>query len=404
MRSKVITLARYLLPRRACVDGPAIGEYERAFAAAVGARHCVGFWKGRVAFFAAIKALGIREGDEIVMPAYTCMVVPAAAMFLGAVPVYVDIEPTYCTLDPDRLPHALTARTKALMIQHTYGWPTCAIDRVMDIARAKGLPVIEDCCHALGTRQNGRHVGNFGIAGFFSTQWSKPFTTGLGGLLVCNDRDYYERVVRLRDRDALPPSRKAAAQLALQGIVFSAFVYPATMAAARNAYRWLTSRAIVTGSTARAEYCGWQPGYFRRMSAVQAAAGLCELRRLEAVLSHRRRIVEYYLKALREAGWPMPPNPPGADVSLLRVPVRVANKDEALRAAEKHWVELGDWFVRPLHSHLAPQEPYGYTTGMCPNADRAAREIINLPTHPRVSLRHAERVIQFLKERCRPAT
>ena len=402
MIGKVAALIRYTFPRAGCVDGPAIAKYEGAFAEAVGASHAVGFWKGRVAFFAALRALGVGEGDEVVMPAYTCLVIPAAVTFLKAKPAYVDIEPVYCTMDPDKLSAALTGRTKVIMIQHTYGWPSFALDRVMDLAKAKGLPVIEDCCHALGTRQNGRHVGNFGVSGFFSTQWSKPFTTGLGGLLVCNDQEFHEQVLRVRDAEARWPGPAASAQLAAQGIVHSLLVYPQTTSIVRGVYRWLTKRSILTGSTARAEYCGWQPGYFQRMCAVQAAAGLFELQHLGALLDHRRRITEYYLRALHEMGWPMPPWPENADVYLLRVPVRVANKKEALQAADHQGIELGDWFVRPLHSHLAAQEDFGYVTGMCPNADRAAGEIVNLPTHPRVSLKHAERVIRFLRDRCLP--
>ena len=403
MAWKSLVLGKYLVPRSSCARGETIAEYERAFAAIVGADHGVGFWKGRVAFFAALKALGIGQGDEIIMPAYTCMVIPAAATFLGAVPVYVDIEPTYCTLDPDKLLPAVGPRTKAIMIQHTYGYPSAALERVVDLARSKGLPIVEDCCHALGTRQGGRHVGTFGVAGFFSTQWSKPFTTGLGGLLVCNDGEFHNRVCKVRDAEATSPSPKAAVQLALQGIIHETLVYPGTIAIARNAYRWLTRRGIIAGSTARTEYCGWQPGYFQRMCSVQAAAGLCELDRVNDALRHRRRLTEFYGEALPEIGWSLPTPPSDSEVALLRVPVRVANKEEALKAADAHRVEIGDWFIRPLHSHMAPQEDFGYVSGMCPQADKAAREIINLPTHMRVTLDHARRVIRFLREVCRPA-
>lgn len=403
MTSKLLALAPYLLPRRGCVVGRRLNEYERAFAAATGSSYAIGFWKGRVAFFAALKALGIREGDEVVMPAYTCMVIPAAVTFAGAKPVYVDIEPTYCTLDPDGLEAAITPRTRAVMIQHTYGWPAVGLDRIADITRKHGLPVIEDCCHALGTSVGRTHVGNFGVAGFFSTQWSKPFTTGLGGTLVCNDREFRDRVCRVRDELASSPSATTAAQLAWQMLVYRAVVFPSTMALARNAYRWLTSRAILTGSTAKKEYCGWQPDYLKRMCEVQAAAGLCELGQLRRTIEHRHDLARYYADGLREAGWSVPTWPSGADVTLLRFPVRVANKAEALQRADKQLVELGDWFVRPLHSHLAAQEEYGYATGMCPHADRAANEIVNLPMHGRIHERTARRVLAFLNATCRPA-
>lgn len=396
---KSLALARYIWPHAGCVTGPKVEAYERAFASAIGARGAVGFWKGRVAFYAALKVLGLGEGDEIIMPAYTCLVVPAAASYLGVVPVYADIEPTWCTLDPDKVARALTPRTKAIMVQHTYGWPSAGLDDVLDFARRKGLPVIEDCCHALGTRWHGRHVGTLGVAGFFSHQWSKPFTTGLGGMLVCNDADFERRVFDLREDQACTASRLTAAQLAVQSIVFDTAVYPKTMAMARRAYRWLSTRSIITGSTAKGEYTGDRRNYFRGMCEVQAAAGLYELSRLDEGIAHRRRLTDWYVEALREAGWPVPPWPVDAEVTLLRFPVRVANKVEALAAAEKEMVEVGDWFVQPLHSYLARQEDFGYQTGMCPEADRAAREIINLPVHGRVNLKHAQRVMDFLAMR-----
>ncbi|MHC4445669.1 MAG: DegT/DnrJ/EryC1/StrS family aminotransferase [Planctomycetota bacterium] len=398
MSAKSLILSRYLWPHAGCVQGPKIAEYERGFAEATESKYAVGFWKGRLAFFAALKALGITEGDEIIMPGYTCMVVPAAAMQLGAKCVYVDIEPQYCTLNPDNLQTALTPRTKAIMIQHTYGWPNAGLDRIVDWANRHGLALIEDCCHALGTRYRGKHMGNFGVAGFFSSQWSKPFTTGIGGMLVCNDGDFYRRVMHIRETEAQAPAPKTAAQLALQGIVYDLLVYPKTMALAQNTYRWLTRKKIVTGSTCQSEYTAHPKNYFQRMCEVQAAAGLYELKRLDRTLDHRRKLNQWYIDALQGAGWPVPSQPDDSEVALLRFPVRVSNKTELLKAADRHLVELGDWFVRPLHSNLAPQEPFGYHTGMCPEAEKAAREMINLPTHLRVSSKLANNIIRFIQQ------
>jgi len=402
MSLKTVVLSRYIWPRQACVRGPRVAEYEKAFAAATGARFAVGFWKGRVAFYGALRALGVGPGDEVIMPGYTCLVIPAAVRRLGARPVYVDIEPSTCTLDPDRLENALSPRTKAIMIQHTYGWPSAGLDSVMELAGDRGVPVIEDCCHALGTKHNGHHVGNLGIGGFFSSQWSKPYTTGLGGMLICNDPDFNERVRRLRDQDAAEPPKKTSAQLAVQGIAFDMLVYPTTMAIARRAYRWLSNHSILTGSTAVNEYTGESDDYFRRISQVQAAAGLFELEHLDRAIAHRQHLTSWYREALSGAGWPMAPAPSDEDVTLLRFPVRVNNKLEALEQADRSLIELGDWFVCPLHSHLARQENFGYSTGMCPKADQAAHEIINLPLHSRVSLRQARRIVDFLSRNCRP--
>jgi dTDP-4-amino-4,6-dideoxygalactose transaminase len=400
---KSLRLASYVIPSKRSAEGSRIEEYEKAFARSTGSKYALSFWKGRLGFFAALKALGVEAGDEVVAPGYTCMVISAAIKILGADPVYVDIEPTYCTLDPDKLEDALTPRSKVLMIQHTYGWPSASLERVLDIARERRIAVVEDCCHALGTRHRGTHVGNFGVAGFFSSQWSKPYTTGLGGMLVCNDDEFHERARRIRDEQAYKPGPRKAAQLAAQAIVHDVLVYPRTAAIARNAYRWLSKRSLITGSTSKSEYTDVPKDYFMSMSQAQAAAGLYELRRVEESNRRRRQIARYYVERLQEIGWPVPRWPRGAEVTLLRFPVRVRNKAAALDAADKQLVELGDWFVRPLHSHLAPQEDFGYETGMCPQAEKAAREIVNLPLHTRVSLRQADRVVAFLQRHCEAA-
>lgn len=395
MRKQII-LARYLVPRRGCVSGPLLEQYERAFANATGARFAVGLHKGRMGFYCVLKALGLKAGDEVIMPAYTCLVVPAAAARLGIVPVYVDIEPHYFGLDVTHVAKAITPRTRAIMIQHTYGWPAPGVEQIIEIALRAGLPIVEDCCHALGTRHRGTHVGNFGAGGFFSSQWSKPFTTGLGGMLVMNDVALYERVRRIRDEEAGRLSPVAAAQLAMQGMVFETLVYPRTMTAAQRAYRWLGKKSLIAGSTSKQEYVDTSGAYLFSMTEVQAAAGMYELSRLQASIEHRRRLGHWYAEALTSSGWVAPDWPAESDVTLVRFPLRVANKQEVLQFASRQMVEMGDWFVRPLHSHLAAQEQFGYRTGMCPNADRAAAEVVNLPTHPRVSDRQARRMLEFI--------
>jgi dTDP-4-amino-4,6-dideoxygalactose transaminase len=400
---KVTTLLPYVIPRRGAVVGDKLARYEAAFAAYVGAPHAVGFWKGRVAFAAALKALGLQTGDEIVMPAYTCLVVPAAAQMLGIRCVYVDIEPVYCTPDPAQLMSAVTPRTQAVMIQHTYGWPSAGTKDIQAFCRQRGIALIEDCCHALGTRCHGRHVGTFGDAAFFSSQWSKPYTTGLGGMLVVNNESLAERVRGVREQEACRPAPRVAAQLAAQGILFDLLVFPRTVGWARRTYRWATRRGWITGSTGADDYRTPPPDFLKWMSEAQAAAGLVELSKLEAGVTHRRQVTSWYDELLQERGWPTLAAPLGAEVTLLRYPVRVKNKEAALAEATSQLIELGDWFNQPLHSHLAAQQDFGYRPGMCPHADRAAREIVNLPLHTRIKRRAAEKIVRFLTKRCAPA-
>ena len=166
----------------------AVQRYEDAFASWLGVQRACAFWKGRVALYAILKALDVGPGDEVLMPGYTCVMNVNPVKYLGAKPVYVDVDPVTYNITAESLTDRITPRAKVIIAQHTYGYP-CDMDAVMDVARRDGLTVIEDCCLALGPTYKGRKVGTFGAAAYFSFQWNKPFTSGLGGMAVFQDDD-----------------------------------------------------------------------------------------------------------------------------------------------------------------------------------------------------------------------
>ena len=153
----------------------ALEQYQHAFAAALGVGHAYGFWKGRVALYAILKALGIGEGDEVILPGYTCVMAVNPILYLGARPVFVDIDPQTFNIDPGRIEEKLTPRSRLIIAQHTYGYPA-DLRAIRDLSRRKGIPFIEDCCLALGSRVDGGLTGTFGAAAYFSFQWNKPYT------------------------------------------------------------------------------------------------------------------------------------------------------------------------------------------------------------------------------------
>lgn len=139
------------------------------------------------------------------MPGYTCLVVPSAVQFAGLKPAYLDIDPATYNLDPQRLAAAASDDVAALIVQHTYGIP-CPMVEIQRWADSRGIPLIEDCCHTFGTRIDGRLCGSFGAFAFMSGQWSKPFSTGLGGILLVNDPALAARVERLIQEEAHTPT------------------------------------------------------------------------------------------------------------------------------------------------------------------------------------------------------
>ncbi len=380
----------------------AIQKYEAAFADWLGTRFAFSFWKGRVALYAILKALGVGEDDSVILPGYTCVVVPAAVAYLGAKSNYVDINPHTYNIDPSKLDAALDKKTKALVIQHTYGIPA-AVDELLNWAEKHGLPVIEDCCHALGCSIRGQKLGTFGVASFFSSQWNKPYTTGLGGIAVTNDESLAARIREFQEAECVKPSRGEERLLMLQCLAHHWLFFPRTAGLVTGLYRALSSKLLI-GSSCPLDLTTQMPeGYFKAMSPGQAKLGLREVEALDDNASHRKCISEVYRQALDQAGWPSPAVPDDAEVAFVRYPVRVENKDQVLKKAPSSLVELGDWFDCPIHPKKANPALFGYSSGTCPEAERAAREVINLPTHTKVSDRTARRTVEWVMRNARPA-
>ena len=374
----------------------AVTRFEQAFARWLGVGHAFALWKGRVAMYAILRSLGVTEGDEVILPGYTCVMDVNPVKYLGAVPVYVDIEPVTYNMDTRLLAGKITPRTKVIVAQHTYGYP-CEMDAVMDEANRRGLPVVEDCCLCLGSTYRRRLCGTFGAAAYWSFQWNKPFTTGIGGMATTNDTALAGKIAQLCRDLGCAPGAKASGMLAAQRLAYCLLIFPTSTAMATRFFRWLTRKGLVVGSSSVQEFIPEMArDFLMRMGPGQARAGLRRLRGIEKNIQHRRTMKGTYDELLREAGWPVPAIPEYMDPVLVRYPVRVADKSRALREAPGHFVEIGSWFECPLHPMETPMHLYDYQDGMCPLAEKAAREVVNLPTHPRASQATARRCVKFL--------
>ena len=364
------------------------------------------FWKGRVAFYAILKALGVGPRDCVLVPGYTCVVVPVAVHFLGAKPLYVDIDPETYNVSLVQLKARVQAeaegRIKAIVIQHTYGLPakTAAI---VQWARGHGIAVIEDCAHAIGGRYRDgagewQEVGTLGEAAFFSTQWSKPFTTGLGGWTVVSDPGVAERIRKFHTAECVAPAAREVARLAVQLLAYHTLVWPRLYWVAQGSYRLLARTGLFVGSSTEGELTGVMPAdYAKQMSGLQEWVGRRKIANLKRILDHRRRLKRQYDDALAAARLPVLRIPMDADPVLLRYPIRVADKERVLAEARRVCIELGDWFNHPLHPKGVDVAVLGWRDGMCPEGERAAREVVNLPVHSRIGEREVERAVRFLE-------
>jgi perosamine synthetase len=370
-------------------------EYENRFACDVGVPYAYAFWKGRVALYAILRALGIGKGDEVILPGFTCVVVPNSIISTGAKPIYADIEPGTYNLDPGSVEKAVTSHSRALIIQHTFGSPA-KMDLLMAVAERHGLTVIEDCAHALGSTYRGRPLGTFGIASFYSSQWSKTYTTGLGGIAATSNPSLARSLARLQS-EFFRPSRMHIARLRIQHSIHKKLLSPRLYWLAMDAFHLLSRWNLFVGSSSAQELDGkvandgsWS------MSEFQARIGLDCLKKLPSNLSHRRLLAGLYWKELNGNGWGHVPNPDEDGAFLLRYPVRVANKQEMLEKAARARIELGSWFESPVHPVCSGLERFAYVKGACPVAECACSEVINLPLHSKTSRLEAYKTLAYI--------
>lgn len=384
---------RYLADRRQLLEGPAIAAYEQAFARRIGVRHACSFWAGRVGLYGVLCGLGIGPGHEVLLQVPTHVVVANAIRYAGARPVYVDHRLDTYTMDLEQAERRITPRTRAIVLQHTFGLPA-DLDAALALAQRHGLELIEDCVHALGATYDGRPVGSFGRAAFFSTEETKTISSTMGGMVVTGDPELAARVRRFRDTCARPPAALTAAYL-VKLVLYHLMTEPGLHPYTRAVYDLLGRRHPLPRATSAEELRGVRPaGYERRFSNAQAALCLRQLRRLDTNVAHRRAVAHAYRAMLTEQGVEPPHVPAKANPAFVRYPVWVEDTAAAVRAVAPYAV-LGTWFSSVLEESVSPAHA-GYEMGSCPRAEAAARHLVNLPTHPRVGVRDVEAIVSAL--------
>ena len=283
--------------------GPKLEEFEHAMAEYAGAEHAVGVSSGTAGLHLALVSLGIGPGDEVIVPSFTFVAVANAVRYVGAVPVFADIEAESLNLDPSRVEAAITPRTRALIAVHTFGRPA-DMAALGQIARRHGLCLIEDACEALGAEIGGQRVGTFGDAAVFAFYPNKQITTGEGGMVVTQDADVARRVRALRNHG-------------------------------RSGEAWLEHAEV---------------GYNYRLSEMQCALGIVQLRRIEEILARREAVARRYCALLDGNPAVRLPalNVPGVRLSWFVFVVQVEERDRVAERMKEKGIATGRYFL-PIH-------------------------------------------------------
>lgn len=383
-----------LLPWGAGTQGTEIDRYFRTIRQYYSSSQGVYlFFRGRSGLFAILRALGVTTDDEVVVPGFTCIPVPNAVVFTGAKPVFADIEENSVNVSLQTVKPCISKRTKVIIVQHTFGAPVTDIDQILALCRNQGITLIEDCCHALGISYNGRRLGTYGDAAFFSTERSKMISTIYGGITIVNDPHLSLRVREIVAREFLAPDESQVRSLLTEFISSRLATWP-SLAIKLPFLGYYTARAMK-----------WKPlddqaalnsikadGYNRLLSSAQARIGISQFRRLPLMLSHRKNIASYYDCQLKRRGYPSLTGL--SNKPLLRYPLTVENPNELMHACARSGIALGRWFESCVHPAASNTEKIAYHKGQCSNAERLAARVINLPTHPGISLRRAHNILE----------
>jgi dTDP-4-amino-4,6-dideoxygalactose transaminase len=338
---RVLGSGRYAL-------GPEVEAFEKDFAAYCTAGRAVAVNSGTSALHLALLAAGVAPGDEVVTVPFTFVATVASIMYTGATPVLIDIDPETYTMDPALLEGALTPRTKAIIPVHLYGHPA-DMDPLMEIARSRGITVIEDAAQAHGAEYRGKRVGSMGDLACFSFYPAKNLgACGEGGIVVTSNEDLASKVARMRDWGQ---TRKNLHEL---------------------------------------------PGFNYRMTAFQGAVLRVKLAHLEDWTEARRNLSRRYNELLSSANLGLPVQRPDCrHVHHLYV-VRVPSRDAVQAALSERGVYTAVHYPLPVHL-----QPYygslGYGPGAFPVSEQAAAEVLSLPLYPEMPVEDVSEVASALE-------
>lgn len=339
--------------------GPKVGEFERAVASFCGTDFGVAVSNGTAALHAAMFALDITSGDEVIVPPMTFAATANCILYMGATPVFVDVQTENCLLDPTLVEKKITEKTKAIIAVDYTGQP-CDWDGLRALADRHGLALVADACHALGGTYKDRKVGTLADMSIFSFHPVKHIATGEGGMVMTNDASLDARL------------------------------------------RTFRNHGITTDARSREETGAWfyemhDLGYNYRMTDIQAALGISQMAKLPAFLERRREIARYYDQQFTgTAVRPLHVSDNVEHAYHLYV-VRLTNRDRVYTQLREAGIYAQVHYI-PVHLHPYYRNNLATTEGLCPVAEAAYNEILSLPMYPDLNDDELEYVVKTLLE------
>jgi len=338
-------------------QGPKIEEFEKVIAKYCKVKYAVAVSSGTSALYLAYVAAGIKSGDEVITTPLTFAATANTIFFCGAKPVFVDIDEETLNINSKLVERAVTGKTKAI-VPVDFGGQSCDYDEILKIAKKHKLLVIEDACHALGTEYKGKKIGSLSDMTILSFHPVKHITTGEGGMILTNRKDFYEKLKILRNH----------------------------------------------GIIKRPEKGGWyyeieNPSFNFRITDIQCALGLSQLNKIDKFLKRRREIAEIYNKSLKNAKEIIIPTQKDCFKSAWHIyPIQIKglDKKEIFEGLQKMGIGVQVHYM-PLHLHPFYKKEFGYKKGDFPIAEKYYERAITLPLFPKMTDNEVKKVISAVK-------
>ena len=359
------------------------------------------FSSGREGLLALFQALGIGAGDEVIVQAYTCAVVPNAIAATGAVPVFVDIVKDTLSLDPEELRKAITPKTKAVICQHTFGIPA-PLHELRTICDEKRIPLIEDCAHIIPDQNGPAGIATTGDFALLSFGRDKAISGVTGGAILSRRDDISRRLLKL-EQDLPDLSSWMILRLLLYPLLYG-IARPFYGIGFGKAFLKLCSMfGLLVPIVTTDEKSGRQSPTLHCLPNACAALAMSQLIRLQEINDHRRMLTRFYLAQCAEHGWPVL-HGIGSDLPLQKFPMFIPGAEQIRRALKKKNIHLHDgWTGCVICPDSVEQSIYSIygMNGHDPNAKDISEQILSLPTHPTMTLRQARAMTSALNHELR---
>lgn len=391
---EIKSILKSLIFEKDIVHSEDIKEYETIISQTIHSKHVYTFASGRMGFYTILKAINIQKDDEVIIPSFTCIVVPNAILYSGAKPIYCDIRNDDFNIDVSKIEQLITPKTKVLYAQHTFG-QMCDIKAIKYIAKKYNLIVVEDTALALGAKLDNQYAGTIGDFGYFSTDRSKVINTGLGGIVSVNNEKYLKKFDEIySDIPCLSDSmtRKIAKTFILNIITLNPYFYwlgkfiNAVLSKLKLMTYFLDEPII------NKEQIKDYP-YPARFSSLLSKVGISQFRLLNNNLNNRKKIANYYNKILSiytEVYIQDDKN------IFLRYSFLVKNRDYWENKFSSK-IDLSIWFKTIASGRNDNFEEINYSVGSNQVSEYVCEHIFNLPTHNQIRPEKLKLLLEELK-------